>query len=130
VVNKVLHHEDILELNNHHAMKTWRSGVTQFLTFLTSVLDGGEWSASPPGQFTTGEGVPSSHWIGGWVGPTASLDAVARRNIPCLSQELDCGCPAHSLVTLQTELSQFLRGIFNLRLLNNTLSTAQLCNIK
>jgi hypothetical protein len=32
-------------------------------SFFTSVLDGGEWSTSRPGERTYG-----THWIGGWVG--------------------------------------------------------------
>jgi hypothetical protein len=43
---------------------------------VTSALDGGEWSASRPGRFTPRERAPGSHWIGGWVGPRAVLDAV------------------------------------------------------
>jgi hypothetical protein len=46
---------------------------------LTSALDGGEWSASGPSRFTPGERVHSTHWIGGWVGPRAVLDAVVKR---------------------------------------------------
>jgi hypothetical protein len=37
--------------------------------FLTSALDGGEWSASRPCRFTHRERAPRTHWIGGWVGP-------------------------------------------------------------
>jgi hypothetical protein len=36
-------------------------------TFLTSELDGGEWSDSRPGRFTPGEIAPGTHWIRGWV---------------------------------------------------------------
>jgi hypothetical protein len=43
--------------------------------FLTSALDGGEWSSSRPGCFTPGERTAGVHWIGGWVGPRAGLDA-------------------------------------------------------
>jgi len=43
---------------------------------LTSALDGGEWSASRPGRFAPRERVPGTHWLGGWVGPRAVLDAV------------------------------------------------------
>jgi len=43
---------------------------------LTSTLNRGEWSASRPGRFTHTERAPVSHWIGGWVGPRAVLDAV------------------------------------------------------
>jgi len=49
--------------------------------YLTSALDGGEWSASRPGRFTPGKGVTVTHWIRGWVGPRAGLGAVAKRKI-------------------------------------------------
>jgi hypothetical protein len=48
---------------------------------LTSGLDGGEWTASRPGRFTSRERAPSTHWIGGWVGSRAVLDAVSKRKI-------------------------------------------------
>jgi hypothetical protein len=37
-------------------------------SFLTSSLDGGQWSASRPCRVTPGETAPVTHWIGGWVG--------------------------------------------------------------
>jgi len=40
--------------------------------FLTSALDGGEWSASHRCRFTYG-----THFIGLWLGSRAGLDAVA-----------------------------------------------------
>jgi hypothetical protein len=43
---------------------------------LTSALDGGEWSTSRPGRFTTG-----TNWVGGWVGHRAGLDTVEKRKI-------------------------------------------------
>jgi hypothetical protein len=46
---------------------------------IISVLDGREWSASRPGRFTPGERAPDTHWIGGWVNPTAGLDEVEKR---------------------------------------------------
>jgi hypothetical protein len=49
---------------------------------LALALDGGEWSASCPGHFTPRERSPGTHWIGGWVGPRAGLDAVVKRKIP------------------------------------------------
>jgi hypothetical protein len=48
----------------------------------TSTLEGGEWSASRPDHFTPRERAPGVHWIGGWVGPRAFLDAVVKRKIP------------------------------------------------
>jgi hypothetical protein len=40
-------------------------------SFLTSALEGGEWSASRPGRALA----PGTHCTGGWVGPRAGLDA-------------------------------------------------------
>jgi hypothetical protein len=55
--------------------------------FLTSALDGGEWSASRPGRFTPRERAPGTAWIGGWVGPRAVLYAVVKRKIPSPRRE-------------------------------------------
>jgi hypothetical protein len=38
--------------------------------FLTSILDGNDWSASGPGRLIPGERTPSTNRIGGWVGRT------------------------------------------------------------
>jgi len=45
---------------------------------LTLAVDEGEWSASRSVPFT-GVRTPGANWIGGWVGPTAGLDPVAKR---------------------------------------------------
>jgi hypothetical protein len=50
--------------------------------FLTSAPDGGEWSASHPSHFTSGGKSSRTHWLGGWVDPGTSLDAVVYRKIP------------------------------------------------
>jgi hypothetical protein len=47
--------------------------------FLTSALDGGEWSALRPGGFIPRERAPGTQWIGGWVGHRAVLYAVVKR---------------------------------------------------
>jgi hypothetical protein len=49
-----------------------------FYSFLTSALDGGEWSASYPGcTLHTEKNTPiGTHWIGGWAGLRAGLDTV------------------------------------------------------
>jgi hypothetical protein len=47
--------------------------------FLTAALDEGEWSTLRPSLFIHGVRNPSIHWIGGWVGPNAGLDGVAKR---------------------------------------------------
>jgi len=40
------------------------------------------WSASQTSRFTPRERTPGTQWIGGWVGPRSSLDAMIRRKIP------------------------------------------------
>jgi hypothetical protein len=35
-----------------------------------------------PTALPPGEKAPDTHWIGGWVGPRAVLDAVGKRKIP------------------------------------------------
>jgi hypothetical protein len=60
----------------HHAMKTYWGVEVWHHTFLTSKLDGGEWSASRPGRFSPRERVSGTHWIGCWVGPRPGLDVV------------------------------------------------------
>jgi hypothetical protein len=62
LINQLTRYEDV-----------WGSGGI-VPRILTSALDGREWLASRPGGFT-----PGTHWIGGWVGPRAVLDAVASR---------------------------------------------------
>jgi hypothetical protein len=62
--SRALCHEDI-----------WGSGG-RAPNFLTTALDGGEWSASRPCRFTHG-----AHWIGGWVSPRVSLDTLKKRRI-------------------------------------------------
>jgi hypothetical protein len=62
----------------------WRYSATHSLT---SALDGGEWSASRPGSFTSREKAPDTHRIGGCVGPRAVLDAMLKRKIPSPCRE-------------------------------------------
>jgi hypothetical protein len=50
--------------------------------FLTSALDGGEWSALRLSHFTPRERPSDTHVVGGWVGPRAGLDVVLKRKIP------------------------------------------------
>jgi len=47
-------------------------------TFLISTLHGGVRSASRSSRFAPGK-EPGIHWLGGWVGPRADLDAVSKR---------------------------------------------------
>jgi hypothetical protein len=65
---------------------------------VTSTLVGGEWPASSPARFTSGERAPGTHWIGDWVGPRAGLDDVEKREFLILRRlELrPLGRPAYS----------------------------------
>jgi hypothetical protein len=60
-----------LVLIKHHTMKMYRVVQVYFQSFLTSALDGVDWSDSQPGRFNSGESALSTHWTGGWVGPRA-----------------------------------------------------------
>jgi hypothetical protein len=75
---------------------------------LTSKLDGGEWSPSRPGRFTTRERNPGFHWIGSRVGPRAVLDAVSKRKIPSPSRDSNPDHRSSSSwsVAILTELSR------------------------
>jgi len=68
-------------------MKTYGRVEAQLHSFLTSALDGSQWSASRPGHFTPEIRASGTYWIGDWgEGPEACLDAVAERKIPILCQ--------------------------------------------
>jgi hypothetical protein len=69
-------------LTEHHDMRAIGRVEVWPHAFLTSELDGSAWSASHPGRFTPRERAPDTHWIGGWVGPRAGLDAAEKRKIP------------------------------------------------
>jgi hypothetical protein len=57
-------------------MKTYWGVEVELHAFLTSVLGGGEWSASCSGRF-----IPCTHYMGGWVESSAVMDVVAKRKI-------------------------------------------------
>jgi hypothetical protein len=69
-------HEDVLGEWSYSSMHT-----------LTSALDGGEWLASRSGRLTPRERAHGTHWIRGWMGPRAVVDAVVKRKIPSPCQE-------------------------------------------
>jgi hypothetical protein len=55
--------------------------------FLIAASEGGEWSASRTGDFIPRERTPDAHWIGGWLGPRAGLNAVEREKFPSPHRE-------------------------------------------
>jgi len=92
--------------------------------YLTSALDGGEWSSSHPGLFTPRARAPGTHWTRGWVGPRAGLDAVATR-IPIITLPgTGPNRPSRSQVSILTELTSFLtivvRFIFHVEINNGS----------
>jgi hypothetical protein len=87
-------------------MKTHGRVEIQLHRFLTSVLDGGEWSASRHDHFATRERDPDTHWIGGWVSHRDSLEAVAKKKYLFSCWESNLDRQARSLVTIKTELPQ------------------------
>jgi hypothetical protein len=67
-------------LTKHHTVKTCWGVKVRLHPFFNSALDGGEWSASLPGHFTTRERAHDTHWVGAWVGLRTGLDAVEKKN--------------------------------------------------
>jgi hypothetical protein len=83
-MNTILHmfchfqNYDVKDLIVHHAVKTYEEvEVSTILNFGTRW----RWSPSYLGRFTSGETSRSTQYIGGWVGPTADLDAVEKKEI-------------------------------------------------
>jgi hypothetical protein len=91
----------------------WKSGGISPHILLTSVLDGGEWSALCRGRFTPRERAHGTHWIGGWVGPRAVLEGMVRRKIHSPRQGSNPRIPIVQPVAQRytTELS-YLRTTF------------------
>jgi hypothetical protein len=71
----------LLCLTKHHAMKAYWEWRYSSSHYLTSALDGSEWSASRPSRSTRKGTARGNHWIGDWVGPSAVLDAMLKRKI-------------------------------------------------
>jgi len=64
-------------------MKTYEGMDVELYSFLTSLLDGSDWLASGAGRFIPGKRGLGIYWIGGWLVPIASMDAVAQRKSLC-----------------------------------------------
>jgi hypothetical protein len=60
-------------------MNTSGKVEAELRAFFASALDTTYYSASRPGRFR--ERAPSTHWIGGWVGPKAGLDTREEKNL-------------------------------------------------
>jgi hypothetical protein len=73
-------------LSKYNVMKTYWGLEVQLHASLHLALDVGRWLASCPSRFTSREKVPGTYWVGGWVGYTASLDTVQKKNLLPLSR--------------------------------------------
>jgi hypothetical protein len=91
-------------------MKAYGEVEVYFHAFLTSALDGDEWSASRPWRFTLRETALSPHWIGGWVDPRVGLDAVVKCSQPLPGLEPSIIQPVAQCYI--TELSRLRTGIY------------------
>jgi hypothetical protein len=76
-------------------MKTYGGVDVQNHIFFALALIGGEWSASRPDRFTSGERVPGTHRIGGWVDPQSRFGRRGENSCPLLDSNSD-----HSFVHL------------------------------
>jgi hypothetical protein len=63
--------------------------------FLSSALDGVEWSASQSCCFTPRENAPGDHWVRGWVSLRVGLDNVEKRKVLHCRESIPAS-PAHS----------------------------------
>jgi hypothetical protein len=77
----------------------------QVYSFLTSALDGGEWSTPNPGHFIPVPIESLNRWLGGLQ---SRSDILGQRKHICPFQVLTLDRLACSLVAILTELSQLL----------------------
>jgi hypothetical protein len=87
---------------------------------MTLALVGGEWSAWRSSHFTPGKRAPSTHCIGGWVGPGANLDYMKKRKFLTLPglEFWTLGHPAHSQSLYQLSYPSFIQRVYDLKLVS------------
>jgi len=64
-------------------MKAYEEVEVWLYSFLTSTVNGGEWSASRPGRFVPEKTAPNILGVGDSLGFRVGLDALDKRNIFC-----------------------------------------------
>jgi hypothetical protein len=66
-----------------------------------------------PGRFTPRETAPGTHWIGGWMGSRAILDAAVKRKIPSAHRESNPRTPIVQPVAQRymVQLSRLLQNL-------------------
>jgi hypothetical protein len=93
----------------------WNGGIAPHILNLGT--RGGEWTTLHPCCFTPGQRAPFTHSIEGWEDPRFSLDISERRKT-CPYWESNPSRLAHSLVSILTELSHWVLGLF-FRMMHN-----------
>jgi hypothetical protein len=106
-------------LTKHQNMKAYWGVDVYFQKFLTSAIDGGDWSALRPGRFTPREKAPRTHWLEGWLGQSRSVPG-GEKIIPSPRRESNPRNPiVHSVVQRYTiELSRLYFSLNDLEQLN------------
>jgi hypothetical protein len=122
---------DSYEINSHkcyfYAMKAYGGMDAQIHIFLTSAQL--KWSASHAGHLTSKERAPNIHWIGGWVGPSASLDKVEKILDPTGTITPTPPLSSPHPVAIQTMLSWITLGVIILQVLGTIHGTILLKNL-
>jgi hypothetical protein len=90
-------------------MKTYGGVKSIGSPLLTSVLDGGWWSASRLCCFTHEESAHGTHLISGNVGHSAGLNAAEKIKISCYCRESNLNFFAVQPIAIPTELSRLLQ---------------------
>jgi hypothetical protein len=83
-------------LTKYHIMKTYGVMEVQLHAFLTSALDGGEWSVSRHTRFIPRKGARCVYWLGDWV-PEPVWTRWRKKNV-CLCRESNPSRPGHVLL--------------------------------
>jgi hypothetical protein len=124
-------------------MKVYGGVNVEFHDFLISAAVWGEWSASHPSCFISGEKDLSIHWIRGWVGSRTCLDDVEKRKLMIMIQTQMSQSSSLKPVIIQTVPSQpskhithqlkfvkdnqfptiYYWGLLNFSQMNNTIPT-------
>jgi hypothetical protein len=90
-------------------MRTYGGVEVYTYAFLTLALNGVSGKRHFPPLYP-GEGAPSTHRIGGSVGPRGNLDIIEKRKVSFPCRVSNSGRPARSVITLPTELSRLPRS--------------------
>jgi hypothetical protein len=90
----------MVEVSHNTPIEARGERIYSSYSFISSAVDGGEWSSSRPGRvLPPGKGPPGTNCTGSWVGPRAGVNTEDRGKIisPLLGIEpRSPGCPIRS----------------------------------